>query len=131
MHRSIVVGLGVILLAQYGCHDAQSPDAVANEVATARDKAQANVAAAETTADEHSGQAAAQVVDKAAELNKVDAQGSYDVAVATAAGEHTVAMKQCLALAGEEKTACNRKADSALELAKANAKAALAAQTNR
>jgi hypothetical protein len=118
-------------LASYGCNRAKSPDAVANEVAAAQDQADAKVANARKNADQDDDKAAAKVVDKAVELNGVDAKGAYDVTVARAEGDHTVSLKQCMALDGDAQRSCVDKADAAYNLAKANAKAALAAQNGQ
>jgi hypothetical protein len=102
--------LGLLaLLALAACHSAKSPDAVANDVAAARQSA------------------AADVEEKNKDLNNSDAKGAYDVAVAKADGNHKVALEKCEALNGEAQTKCKDMADADYDAAKANAKSSEAA----
>jgi hypothetical protein len=97
------------LLSLGGCHSAKSPDAVANDIATARQSAAANIE------------------EKSKDLNNSDAKGAYDVAVAKADGSHKVALEKCEALNGEAQTKCKDMADADYDASKANAKASEAA----
>jgi len=114
--------------AASGCDHAKSPDAVANDVAAAQAKRASEVADAKQDAAKDENRSEAKVDDKNADLNNANAKGSYDVAMAQADGDHKVALQKCDALSGDSQKACKDQADAKYDLAKANAKAMLAAQ---
>ena len=114
--------------AASGCNNAKSPDKVANDVASAQAKRAAEVADAKQDAAKDSNKAEAKVDDKTSDLDHVNAKGSYDVAMAQADGDHKVALQKCDAFSGDSQKACKDQADAKYDLAKANAKAMLAAQ---
>ena len=114
--------------AASGCNNAKSPDAVANDVAAAQAKRASEVADARQEAAKDSNQAEAKVDDKTNDLNNANAKGAYDVAMAQADGDHKVALQRCDGLSGDSQKACKDQADAKYDLAKANAKAMLAAQ---
>lgn len=114
--------------AASGCNNAKSPDKVANDVASAQAKRAAEVADAKQDAAKDSNKAEAKVDDKTSDLDNVNAKGSYDVAMAQADGDHKVALQKCDAFSGDSQKACKDQADAKYDLAKANAKAMLAAQ---
>jgi len=114
--------------AASGCNNAKSPDAVANDVAAAQAKRASEVADARQEAAKDSNQAEAKVDDKTNDLNNANAKGAYDVAMAQADGDHKVALQKCDGLSGDSQKACKDQADAKYDLAKANAKAMLAAQ---
>jgi hypothetical protein len=116
------------IAAAAGCNNAKSPDAVAKDVAAAQAKRASEVADAQQGASRDSNKAEAQVEDKTTDLDKVDAKGAYDVALAQADGDHKVALQKCDALSGDSQKACKDQADAKYDLSKANAKAMLAAQ---
>jgi hypothetical protein len=128
--QKLVLSLVALLAlgAASGCNNAKSPDAVANDVANAQAKRASEVADARQDAAKDSDKAEAKVDDKAGDLNKVNAKGSYDVAMAQADGDHKVALQKCDALSGDPQKACKDQADAKYDLSKANAKAMLAAQ---
>jgi hypothetical protein len=111
-----------------GCNNAKSPDAVASDVAAAQAKRATEVADAKQDAAKDSGNAEAKVDDKTNDLNNANAKGAYDVAMAQADGDHKVATQRCDAMSGDAQKACKDQADAKYDLAKANAKAMLAAQ---
>jgi hypothetical protein len=111
-----------------GCNNAKSPDAVANDVAAAQAKRASEVADAKQDAAKEENKAEAKVDDKTVDLDKASAKGAYDVAMAQADGDHQVARKKCDAISGDGQKACKDQADAKYDLAKANAKAMLAAQ---
>ncbi|HEV7358762.1 MAG TPA: hypothetical protein VGN99_12280, partial [Steroidobacteraceae bacterium] len=111
-----------------GCDNAKSPDAVSKDVASAQEKRASEVADAKQDAAKDENKAAAKVDDKANDLNNASAKGAYDVAMAQADGDHKVAIQKCDALSGDAQKACKDQADAKYDLAKANAKAMLAAQ---
>jgi hypothetical protein len=122
-----MVALCAVALAS-GCNNAKSPDAVANDVAAAQAKRAAEVADARQDAAKDTGKAEAKVDDKTVDLNNASAKGAYDVAMAQADGDHQVASQRCSSLSGDAQKACKDQADAKYDLAKANAKAMLAAQ---
>ncbi len=115
-------------VAVSGCNNAKSPDAVAKDVAAAQAKRAAEVADAKQGAAKDADSAEAKVDDKTNDLNNVNAKGAYDVAMAQADGDHKVALQKCDAVSGDAQKACKDQADAKYDLAKANAKAMLAAQ---
>jgi hypothetical protein len=111
-----------------GCNNAKSPDAVANDVAAAQAKRATDVADAKQDAAKDTDKAEAKIDDKTNDLNNTNAKGAYDIAMAQADGDHSVAAQKCDALSGDAQKACKDQADAKYDLAKANAKAMLAAQ---
>ena len=126
-HLILVAGI-LFFAALAACNNAKSPDAVANDVAAARQKSANEVAKAQESAAKDADNATAKVNDKQGDLDATNAKGAYDVAIAKADGEHKVALEKCNALAGDAQKACKDQADARHELAEANSKAALAAQ---
>lgn len=129
MQKQIVLmvalfGVGVLS----GCNNAKSPDAVANDVASAQHKRASEVADAKKDAEKDANKVAAKVDDKTNELNNTNAKGAYDVAMAQADGDHKVAVQKCEAMSGDAQKACKDQADAKYDLAKANAKSMLASQ---
>jgi hypothetical protein len=116
------------MAAVSGCNNAKSPDAVASDVSAAQAKRASEVADAKQDAAKDANKAEAKVDDKSNDLNNVNAKGAYDVAMAQADGDHKVALQKCDALSGDSQKACKDQADAKYDLAKANAKAMLAAQ---
>lgn len=129
MHKLFVSIVGVLAIAAAsGCNNAKSPDAVASDVAAAQGKAASEVADAKQDAAKNANAAEAKVDDKTSDLNNVTAKGDYDVVMAKADGDHKIATEKCNALAGDAQKACKDQADAKYDLAKANAKATMAAQ---
>jgi hypothetical protein len=122
-----MVALAAVAMAS-GCNNAKSPDAVANDVAAAQAKRASEVADAKQDAAKDTNKAEAKVDDRANDLNNASAKGAYDVAMAQADGDHKVAIQKCEAVAGDAQKACKDQVDAKYDLAKANAKAMLAAQ---
>jgi hypothetical protein len=129
MHKLVISTAAVLAIAALsGCNNAKSPDAVANDVAAAQAKRASQVANAKQDAAKDENKAEAKVDDKTNDLNNVNAKGAYDVAMAQADGDHKVALQKCEAASGDAQKACKDQADAKYDLAKANAKAMLAAQ---
>ena len=129
MQKSLISAFAVLVIAAAsGCNQAKSPDAVANDVAAAQAKRAAQVADAKQDAAKDANKAEAKVEDKTNDLNHVNAQGAYDIAMTQADGDHKVAIQKCEAMSGDAQKACKDQADAKYDLAKANAKAMLAAQ---
>ena len=55
------------------------------------------------------------------DLNDVGARSAYDVAVAQADGDHSVAIQQCLAMTGAKQKSCKERADAGYDQAKTQA----------
>jgi hypothetical protein len=129
MQKSLIPLVALLTVTiMSGCNNAKSPDAVSKDVATAQEKRASEVADAKQDAAKDENKAAAKVDDKANDLNNASAKGAYDVAMAQADGDHKVAIQKCDALSGDAQKACKDQADAKYDLAKANAKAMLAAQ---
>jgi Tfp pilus assembly major pilin PilA len=129
MHKLTLSMIALLAMAAAsGCNNAKSPDAVANDVASAQAKRAAEVADAKQDAAKDVNKAEAKVDDKTVDLNNVNAKGAYDVAMAQADGDHKVALQKCDGLSGDGQKACKDQADAKYDLSKANAKAMLAAQ---
>ncbi|HEY2779266.1 MAG TPA: hypothetical protein VGI90_00715 [Steroidobacteraceae bacterium] len=129
MHKpliTLVAALAITIMA--GCNGAKSPDSVSKDVASAQEKRASEVSDAKRDAAKDENKAAAKVDDKSNDLNNANAKGAYDVAMAQADGDHKVAIQKCEALSGDAQKACKDQADAKYDLAKANAKAMLAAQ---
>lgn len=93
----------IALGALGGCNRAKSPETVAQDTQAAEQKGAEKVADAQ-----------------------VDAQHEYaeqgeDVAKAKAKADHETALAQCESLAGDQQSACKKRADAAYDTAKAEA----------
>jgi hypothetical protein len=99
-----------------GCNSAKSPAAVATDVAAARQQASTAVDAAKNV-----DSAAANVDGSSKDRNDASARAAYDVAVAQADGDHSVAIQQCSALTGEAQKSCKERADAGHDQAKTHA----------
>lgn len=114
--------LGLALLA--GCNNPKAPDAEAKDVAAAEQVAAREQAEAEQKADKQVAKAADKVADKTVVLDNTAAKAAYDVQVATADGNHKIAVEKCEALSGDALRNCKEQADANYAAAKADAKAA-------
>ena len=128
LQKSLISLVAVAMTIMAGCNNAKSPDSVSKDVAAAQQKRASEVADARKDAAKDENKAAAKVDDKSNDLNNANAKGSYDVAMAQADGDHKVALQKCDGLSGDSQKACKDQADAKYDLAKANAKAMLAAQ---
>jgi len=129
MQKSLITLVALVTVTiMAGCNNAKSPDAVSKDVTTAQEKRASEVAEAKQDAAKDENKAAAKVDDKTNDLSNANAKGAYDVAMAQAEGDHKVAIQKCDALSGDAQKACKDQADARYDLAKANAKAMLAAQ---
>jgi hypothetical protein len=124
MNRKLITALSVFTVAVLaGCNSAKSPDAVANDVAAAQQKAAENVAEVRKDVSKDNASATDKVDDKTNALNNVQANGAYDVALARAEGNHNVALEKCNAVSGVVRTKCKDMADAEYSVAEASAKA--------
>ena len=115
-----MIGILTTVLA-CGCNGAKSPAAVATDVAAARQQASTEVTDARKDAAKSVDSAAANADGSSKELSDVGAKSEYDVAVAKADGDHSVATQQCLALTGEAQKSCKERADAGYDQAKTHA----------
>ena len=104
-----------------GCNSAKSPAAVATDVAAARQQASTEVMDARKDAAKNVDSAAANVDGSSKDLNDASARAAYDVSVAQADGDHSVAIQQCSALSGEAQKSCKERADAGYDQAKTHA----------
>jgi nickel-dependent lactate racemase len=104
-----------------GCNSAKSPAAVATDVAAARKQASTEVMDARKDAAKNVDSAAANVDGSSKDLNEASARAAYDVAVAQADGDNSVAIQQCSALIGEAQKSCKERADARDDQAKTQA----------
>jgi hypothetical protein len=125
MNYKLITALSVLttFAVLAGCNNAKSPDAVANGVAAAQQKAAENVADVRKDASKDNASATDNVDDKSKDLNNVEAKGAYNVALARAEGNHKIALEKCNAVSGDAQSKCKDVADADYEAAKANAKA--------
>jgi nickel-dependent lactate racemase len=115
-----MIGILTTALAS-GCNNAKSPAAVATDVAAARQQASTEMTDTRKDAAKNVDSAAAKVDGSSKDLNEANARAAYDVAVAQADGDHSVAIQQCSALTGEAQKSCNGRADAGFDHAKTQA----------
>jgi hypothetical protein len=104
-----------------GCTSAKSPAAVATDVAAARQQAATELTDTRKDAAKSVDSAAANVDGSSKDLNDASARAAYDVAVAQADGDHSVAIQQCSALTGAAQNSCKERADAGFDHAKTQA----------
>jgi hypothetical protein len=125
--RFLMAFTAIAIFSLAGCNKAESPAKVDSDVSkAAAAAAQKDVKAEEKQADAD----AAANKDLAAAADKADTQSTdaaAEAAVTHAEGVNKVALEQCEALSGDAQSACKDKANAALDMAKANAKAMKAA----
>ena len=90
-------------------------------MAAARQQASTEVSDTRKDAAKNVDNAAANVDGSSKDLNEANARAAYDVAVAQADGDHSVAIQQCSALNGEAQKSCKERADASLDQAKTHA----------
>jgi hypothetical protein len=120
---SLVALSAISLLALAGCNKAESPATVDSDVAKAAQSAVQNDLKAEAKEDKVESDTRE---DVAVATEKADAKNtdvSADADVTHAEGVNKVAIEKCEALSGDLQRACKDKANAALDMAKANAKA--------
>jgi len=96
-----VAALALGMLA--GCNQAKSPETVAKDTAAAEQKGAENVA------------------DEQRDAQHENAEQTEDVAEARAKADHDTALAQCEGMAGEQQSACKKRADADYETAKVQA----------
>ena len=122
MQKLLLPIIGILTTAlACGCNNAKSPAAVAADVAVARQQASIEVTATQKDAAKNVDSAAANADAPSKDLNDVGARAAYDVAVAQADGDHSVAIQQCSALTGEAQKSCKERADARDDQAKTQA----------
>jgi hypothetical protein len=127
--RNVLIPMIALTIAfAAGCNNAKSPDAVANDVARAEQKASTEVANSENSAAKDMGKAADKVDDKMADMNNSAAKDAYKITVAQADGDRKVALAKCTALSGDAQKRCSDQADADYNAVKAAAKSAEAGE---
>lgn len=128
MRTVSIVAVSVAIILMAGCDKAKSPDAVAQDVAAAEQKASTEVAKSEQQVSKDLGNAAGKVDDKLVDLNNVAANDAYKLASAKADGDLKVALANCSAVGGDAQKTCKDQAQadykSTLAAAKAESQAA-------
>ena len=125
MQKLLLPMIGILTAAlACGCNSTKSPAAVASDVAAARQQASTEVADARKDAAKNVDSTAANVDGTSKEVDDASARAAYDVAVAQADGDHSVAIQQCSALKGEAQKSCKERADAAYDQAKTHANVA-------
>jgi hypothetical protein len=124
MRTVLTSAMAIAMLIIAGCDSAKSPDTVAKDVAAAEQKAAAEVANSEKSAEKDLNKAADKVDDTLVNFNNAAAKDAYNLAVAKADGDRKVALANCLALGGDAQKTCRDQAEADYGAAKANAKAA-------
>jgi nickel-dependent lactate racemase len=115
-----MIGILTTVLA-CGCNHAKSPAAVATDVAAARQQASTEVSDTRRDAAKNVDAVAANVDGSSKDFNVATARAAYDVAVAQADGDLSVAIQQCSALTGEAQKSCKERADAVNDQAKTHA----------
>ena len=124
MQKKVIAIVGMFALAMVGgCHKAKSPDAVANDVTNAEQKAANNVADAQKDASKNVADAAGKVDDKSKDLDNAEVKGAYEVEMAKAEGDRRIALNKCEALSGDAQRDCKNVADADYQAEKAQLKA--------
>jgi hypothetical protein len=124
MQKTIIAMVGIFALSMFGgCQKAKSPDAVANDVTNAEQKAANNVADAQKDASKNVADAAGKVDGKAKDLDNAEVKGAYEVEMAKAEGDRRIALNKCEALSGDAQRDCKNVADADYQAEKAQLKA--------
>jgi hypothetical protein len=124
MQKRIIAIVAMFTLAMIGgCHQAKSPDTVANNVTNAEQKAAKDVADTEKNASKDVANAAGKVDDKAKDLNNAEVKGGYDVEMAKAEGERKIALNKCEAFSGVAQKDSKDIADADYQAAKSQLQA--------
>jgi hypothetical protein len=123
MRMALTSAMTIAVLIIAGCDSAKSPDSVAKDVATAQQKAAAEVANSEKAAEKDLNKAADKVDDTLVNFTNAAAKDAYNLALAKADGDRKVALANCLALGGDAQKTCKDQAEADYGAAKANAKA--------
>ena len=106
------------------CNQAKNPEQVAKDTANAENTASENAAKAEQSAGDKVNSAQSVVRDEKTAEAHTAAVEAEKVADTKAQGEHKVALAQCESLNGEPRKACKDQADTAFQVAEAQAKQA-------
>ncbi len=121
-------GVALALALLTGCNNPKSPEAQAKDVAATEEVAAREQAQAEQKATTQVEKAAKKMDEKAVALDNTAVKASYDVQVATADGNRKVALEKCEASTGDALKTCKEQAEADYAAAKADAKAAAAAE---
>ena len=117
---TVVMSLA-ILAGATACNKQQSAAQTQEDVNKAAMEANKDVTDAQRDASKKMDKANEKVDATAMDADHTRAETNEEVAVTIAKGTHKVAMQKCEALAGDAQSACKKKADADLEMAKAEA----------
>jgi hypothetical protein len=115
-------GFLVPVLLMAACHQAAAPHATAQDVDTAKQEAQREVAQARIEAAKDVKSAAKVTGSHPNEVMEAKVTGSYDVAMAKADGDRKVAVARCLTLSPDTQQPCRDQAEADYQQAAAAAK---------
>jgi colicin import membrane protein len=121
--------VAIVLFALTGCHKAEAPATVQNDLAEAQEAAADKEAKANQRAAAAVAAAEQTMAAEAHKAHEKAANAAYDVSITRADGDHKIAAAKCEVLSGDAQTACLDQADAARDLAKAKAEAAKVNQT--
>jgi hypothetical protein len=107
-----------------GCHQSKTPVVTDADVAAAQAQASKEVQDARVEARKDLKNASKQAGPDSKNAQVARVTGSFDVAMASADGDHKVALEKCLVLAPADQQACRDQADAQYQAAAASAKAA-------
>jgi hypothetical protein len=124
MTRFVVTAALLATCVLNACNQAKSPEQVAKDTAAAENTATEHAAKVEQSAGDKVNSAQAVVRDEKTAEAHTAAVEAEKVADAKAQGEHKVALAQCESLNGEPQKACKEQADTAFQVAEAQARQA-------
>jgi hypothetical protein len=123
MRMLLTSAIAAAVLLAAGCDSAKSPETVAKDVASAQQKAAAEVANSEKAASKDLSKAADKVDDTLVNFNNAAAKDVYNLTIAKADGDLKVALANCLSQSGDAQKNCKDQAQADYNAVKANAKA--------
>jgi hypothetical protein len=118
----MVVGITLAAINLCACNQAKSPDAVAQDTAEAKQKANENLSQAKEDANAKIADANAKVNQQENAVEHTAAVQNEKVNETQAKGTYDVAMARCEGLSGDDQRACKDQAKAAYDTALAQAK---------
>jgi hypothetical protein len=113
----------VALAAIVGCHRAKSSAPTAADVAAAQREADQEIAQARVEAKKDVRSAAKIMGANSKDVARAKVTGAFDIAMAHADGDHTVALTKCMTLEPAAQAPCKSQADVDYKVAADKAKA--------
>src|SRR5262249_14556551 len=106
----------------WGCHKAESPGKVQQDVAKASDSAAKEDAQAAEQLAKVDAAASKDVAEAQARADEKTTDAAGEAVITQAEGDHKVALAQCKSLSGQAQKDCKKQADEQLEAVKAKVK---------